>query len=775
MEPRMTKSVTEHAMFSSVQQRTNHKDFPNCLFACLLSQEEPKKVIQALKDPSWIEAMQEELLQFKLQQVGTLMDLSNGKRAIGTKWVYRNKKDERGIVIKNKARLVAQGYTQEEGIDYNEVFAPVARIEAIRLFLAYSSFKDFMVYQMDVKSAFLYGKIEEEVYVCQPPGFEDPNFLDRVYKVEKALYGLHQAPRAWNAKVAKGEIGDIVKVKTVNVEVQLQALVDKKKVIITESTIRRDLQLEDTEAQEEIGKGSANPIDPYHTPTITQPSTSQTQKKQPRRKQRKDTEVSQPSGPTEPMADKTKNVESVPTHSNDLLLSGEDRLKLTDLMNLCTNLQKKVLDLEKAKTAEDSEIASLKKSVKKLERRNKSRTLRLKRLRKVGSARRLESFDEASLGDQEDASKQGRKIADIDANAEVTLVDETQGRNDGEMFDKGILDGEEVFAEHDVVKKEVSAADPVTTAGEVVTTASVEVSTTEVAIDSATTTTVDELTLAQTLIEIKAAKPKVRGVMIQEPTKLEEEERLVRQKEEEANIALTESWDNTQAMMDADRLLAKRLQAREQEELIDEKKARLFVELLEKRKKHFATFRAQEKRNKPPTKAQKKSTMSIYLKHMAGYKQTQLKNKSFAEIQKIFDKAMIRVNMFVDMDTELVEGSKKRAEDSTKRAGTELEQEVAKKQKIDDNQEEAKLKELIEVVSDEEGVAIDAITLSTKPPSIVDYKIIKEGKISIYQIIRAGGISKRYSAVIHMLKNFDREDLETLWKIVKARHGYTRP
>ncbi|GJZ75310.1 retrovirus-related pol polyprotein from transposon TNT 1-94 [Tanacetum coccineum] len=103
----------------------------------------------------------------------------------------RNKKDKRGIMIKNKARLVAQGYTQEEGIDYDEVFAPVARIEAIRLFLAYASFKDFVVYQMDVKSAFLYGKIEEEVYVCQPPGFEDPDFLDRVYKVEKALYGLY--------------------------------------------------------------------------------------------------------------------------------------------------------------------------------------------------------------------------------------------------------------------------------------------------------------------------------------------------------------------------------------------------------------------------------------------------------------------------------------------------------------------------------------------------------------------------------------------------------
>ncbi|GKD06981.1 putative ribonuclease H-like domain-containing protein [Tanacetum coccineum] len=118
--------------------------------------------------------MQEELLQFKLQKVWTLVDLPKGKRAIGTKWVYRNKKDERGIIVRNKARLVAQGYTQEEGIDYDEVFAPVARIEAIRLFLAYASFMGFIVYQMDVKSAFLYGTIEEEVYVCQPPGFEDP-------------------------------------------------------------------------------------------------------------------------------------------------------------------------------------------------------------------------------------------------------------------------------------------------------------------------------------------------------------------------------------------------------------------------------------------------------------------------------------------------------------------------------------------------------------------------------------------------------------------------
>nr|GEV25090.1 retrovirus-related Pol polyprotein from transposon TNT 1-94 [Tanacetum cinerariifolium] len=122
--------------------------------------------------------------------------------AIGTNWVFRNKKDERGIVVRNKARLVAQGHTQEDGIDYEEAFAPVARVEAIRLFLAYASVMVFMVYQMDFKNAFLYETIKEEVYVCQPPGFEDPDHPEKVFKVVKALYGLHQAPRAWYETLA---------------------------------------------------------------------------------------------------------------------------------------------------------------------------------------------------------------------------------------------------------------------------------------------------------------------------------------------------------------------------------------------------------------------------------------------------------------------------------------------------------------------------------------------------------------------------------------------
>ncbi|GJS64393.1 putative ribonuclease H-like domain-containing protein [Tanacetum coccineum] len=156
-----------------------------------------KTISQALEDESWVEAMQEELLHFKLQKVWILVDLPFGKKAIGTKWVFRNKRDERSIIVKNEARLVAQGFRQEEGIDYDEVFAPIARIEAIRLFLAFASFKGFLVYQMDVKSAFLYDTIEEEVYVHQPPGFVDPAHPNKVYKVIKALYGLHQAPRAW--------------------------------------------------------------------------------------------------------------------------------------------------------------------------------------------------------------------------------------------------------------------------------------------------------------------------------------------------------------------------------------------------------------------------------------------------------------------------------------------------------------------------------------------------------------------------------------------------
>ncbi|KAG5561088.1 hypothetical protein RHGRI_004190 [Rhododendron griersonianum] len=174
-----------------------------CNNLAFLSQVEPKSFVEAEKDESWILAMQEELNQFERNQVWTLVPKPENSSVIGTKWVFKNKMDESGVVVRNKARLVAQGYNQEEGIDFDETFAPVARLEAIRMLLAFACYKNFKLFQMDVKSAFLNGFISEEVFVKQPPGFQNHEFPDHVFKLSKALYGLKQAPRAWYDRLSK--------------------------------------------------------------------------------------------------------------------------------------------------------------------------------------------------------------------------------------------------------------------------------------------------------------------------------------------------------------------------------------------------------------------------------------------------------------------------------------------------------------------------------------------------------------------------------------------
>ncbi|GJS22522.1 hypothetical protein Tco_0451154 [Tanacetum coccineum] len=232
--------------------------------------------------------------------------------------------------------------------------------------------------------------------------------------------------------------------------------------------------------------------------------------------------------------------------------------------------------------------------------------------------------------------------------------------------------------------------------------------------------------------------------------KEEEEERLAREKSqqiEEANIA----WDDVQAKIDVDYQLAQRLQAQEQEELTNEEKARLFIQFLEQRRKYFAAKRVEEKRNKPPTRAQQRSIMCTYLTNMEGWKPKNLKNKTFANIQESFDKAMKKVNAFVDFRTDI------------------------KKQKVDEDKETVELQSLIKVIPDEEEVVDDAIHLATKPPTIVDWKIHKEGKKSYYQIIRVDGSSKMCRVISQMLKSFDKQDLEDLYKLVKAKYGSTRP
>nr|GEX68879.1 hypothetical protein [Tanacetum cinerariifolium] len=553
----------------------------------------------------------------------------NAMRSIRTKWVFRNEKDERGILIRNKARLVAQGYTQEEGIDYDE---------------------------MDVKSAFLYGTIEEEVYVCQPPGFEDHIFLTSQDKyvanilkkfdfssvktsstpieTRKALLKDEEAqdvdvhlyksmigslmyltasrpdimfvvcacarfqvtPKdlpfdleafsdsdytgasldrksttrgcqflskrliSWQCKkqnivansltkakyvAAASCCGHVLwiqnqmldygfnlmntkiyidnevsptiytscikqfwtsaKVKTVNDDVQIQALVDGKKVIVNEASIRRDLRLDDAEGTaclpnaaifEELARmgyekpsqkltpkeAGEIPTDAQDTPILTQPSSSQPQRKHKTR--RKEIEVPQDEQPTE---------EHIPTPSYDPLPSAK--------------------------------IKKLKRRVKKLKGKKKKRTHRLKRLYKVGLSARIVSSDEEGLGDQENASKHERSITDIDQDEGTTLVDDTHRRmNEEYLFGVHDFSGDEVFVnfttgeniEHDatVAKKNISTGNPFLTAGEVVTTAE------DVKVAVATTPQIskDELTLAHTLMEIKAAKPKEKGVTIQEPS-----------------------------------------------------------------------------------------------------------------------------------------------------------------------------------------------------------------------------------------------------------------
>ncbi|GJV90127.1 hypothetical protein Tco_1534065 [Tanacetum coccineum] len=239
------------------------------------------------------------------------------------------------------------------------------------------------------------------------------------------------------------------------------------------------------QATEDMGADLTTPTDSHSTPIITQPSSSKPQKKKSRRQQRKD------NAPTEPTTEQTTHEEHVSTLSYDPPQSGEDSMQLSELMNLCTSLQEKVLDLEKAKTAQAKEITSLKKRVKQLEKRRKSRPSGLRRLRKVGSTSRVESSNDVNLGAQEDASKQGRKIEDLDADAEVTLVNETQEMNDDNlMFDTGVLEEQEIEFEKVVEEPVVSIA---------ITTKSIPVSVAKVVTTASASVKIpDELTLCNT-------------------------------------------------------------------------------------------------------------------------------------------------------------------------------------------------------------------------------------------------------------------------------------
>jgi len=173
-----------------------------CEHMTFISQVEPKSVADVLEDNNWINAMQEELNQFARKKVWTLVPISKQMNVIGTKWIFKNKLDEQGVIVRNKARLVAKGYNQEKEIEFGETYIPMARLEVVRLLLAYTCMNGFKLHQIDVKSVFLNGYIDEEVYLSQPLGFEDHKYPDHVYKLKKALYGLKQTPRQWYERLS---------------------------------------------------------------------------------------------------------------------------------------------------------------------------------------------------------------------------------------------------------------------------------------------------------------------------------------------------------------------------------------------------------------------------------------------------------------------------------------------------------------------------------------------------------------------------------------------
>ncbi|KAJ9551744.1 hypothetical protein OSB04_015789 [Centaurea solstitialis] len=226
--PHTTKWTRAHPLHqvigsTSAPVKTRSATQNECLFAAFLSRHEPSYVTEALDISDWVTAMQEELNQFERLGVWRLVPRPKNKTIIDLKWIFKNKKDEDGIVTRNKAHLVTKGYKQQAGIDYDETFAPVARLEAIRIFLAYAAHKNFTVYQMDVKTVFLNSKLKEEVYVSQPEDFVDRTKPNHVYILDKALYGFKQAPRAWYDHLSnalldngfyKGKIDPTIFIKT---------------------------------------------------------------------------------------------------------------------------------------------------------------------------------------------------------------------------------------------------------------------------------------------------------------------------------------------------------------------------------------------------------------------------------------------------------------------------------------------------------------------------------------------------------------------------------
>nr|GEV11562.1 putative ribonuclease H-like domain-containing protein [Tanacetum cinerariifolium] len=755
--------------------------FHTCMFACFLSQEEPKRVHQALKDPSWIEAMQEELLLFKMQKVWVLVDLSN------------------------KARLVAQGHTKEEGIDHEEVFVPVARIEAIRLFLAYASFMVFLVYQMDVKSAFLYRTIEEEVYVCQPLGFEDLDHPDKdlcksfekLMKDKFQMSSIGELTFFLSLQVQQKKDGifisqdkyvaKILRKFRLSDEKSASTSIDTEKPLLKDPDVKRIFRY--LKGKPHLGlwypKDSSfdlvaysdsdyagrvlNPNEEifaelarmgYEKPstkltfykaffssqwkflihTILQCMSSKRTSWNEFSSSMASTVICLSSGrkfnfskyifdslvrnvdspskfymyPCFLQLLIKKQVDDLSTHTTKYtsialtqkvfanmqrvgkgfsgvetpLFEGMLRMMkmvqpttpqspqvqpsspspqqqqpqqdarilmnlLQEVIDTCKALTRRVKHLELDKVAQTMKITKLKRRVKKLERGNKVKVLKLRRLQKVGTTQRVETSDKTVL---DDVSNQGRMIADMDVDVDVVLE---EAKEEDETEPAKIQEVVDVVTTAKIIIKVVTATnETITAANETITAASINITAAEAQVPAATTA----ITLTAAPARVTAAPSRrKKGVVIKD---LQEESTTsiiipakTKSKDKEAELNRNIDWD----------------------EAIDYVK--------KKAKEDPAVKRYQVLKKKPQTEAQARKNMMVYLKNVVGFNMDYFKGMSYDDMRPILE-AKFNTNVaFLQKTKEQIEEEESRA---LKRLNETPTKKAAKRQKLDEEVEELK-------------------------------------------------------------------------------------
>nr|GEW90242.1 ribonuclease H-like domain, reverse transcriptase, RNA-dependent DNA polymerase [Tanacetum cinerariifolium] len=734
------------------QRRTNYKDYENYLFAYFLSQMEPKKVSQALDDESWVEVMQKELLQFSLQKVWRLVDLPYGKKTIRTKWVYKNKKDEKGIVVRNKARLVAQGHRQKEGINYDEVFAPVARIEAIRIFLSFASFMGAYILLRTVASTPIETQkplvkddvaadVDVHLYrsmigtlMCLTASRPDIMFAVCAcfrFQVTLKLTHLHAVKRIFRLSISWQEINflqckkqTIVATSTTEAEYVVvahccgQVLWIQNQKLSPQSISMADLKfvvqhnmvacLEKTEENTEFHQI----VDFLSTCSINY---ALTEIDLGDRLRHQETILGG--------ADAQTRFETASKRSSDSPLStGHTVRSEKDMMEQETDLTDFVPPIPHDSplsggytpgSDEDLVIKRLQKKVKRLEKKQRARTLGMK-LFKIGTSKK-KTLDKENVPKQE--------------------MDESNRTEDLNLSNKG-SGKTEVFDYTTAAEKDVNAAEPVSTAGDAVNAASVipDVSAAGPSTSTANDIFEDEMTtMANTLMAIRRTRPRTTSVVIHD---VEEEPRRA------TPPSTVQSQDKSKGKM---------------------------VE--------------SEPISKNPIKVQIQRDAEIaqrlYEEEQAQFEREQRISRERAAEQEANDDALIEqiedINNFVPMDSKEINDSEQQAEGSKKRPRVDHDKESVKKEKLEEGDAEKKeLRACLDIVSVDD-IAIDVESLATKYP-IVDWKThTLTEHMMYYQIIRDNGSAKNYKILTEMCDDFDKQDIMDLYRLVKERYETASP